>query len=73
MRNVQGKNYFKDNLKTLRKEAGLGQVALAEILHVGKSSISAWELGQQEPGMSALIKIADYFEVPLDYLVGRED
>lgn len=73
MRDLQGKNYFKDNLKMLRTEAGLGQVPLAQKLGVGKTSISTWENGLSEPTMSMLIKIADFFEVSIDYLVGRED
>ena len=73
MKNIQEKNYFKDNLKILRLEAGLGQVELAKKLGVSKAIISFWENGVNEPVMSALIKIADFFNVTIDWLVGRED
>jgi transcriptional regulator with XRE-family HTH domain len=70
---MEDKNCFKDNLKSLRIEKGLGQVKLAELLGVSKSSISYWENGVQEPTMSALIKMAKFFGVSIDYLVGLED
>lgn len=65
-------NTFKDNLKALRIEAGLGQVELAQALGVSKGIISLWENGLREPNMSSLIMIANYFKVTMDYLVGRE-
>ncbi len=70
---MEDKNYFKDNLKMLRKEQNLGQVKLAQILGVSKGMISIWENGLSEPGMTPLIKIAKYFKVSIDYLVGLED
>ena len=65
-------NTFKDNLKALRIEAGLGQVELALALGVSKGIISLWENGLREPNMSSLIMIANYFKVSIDYLVGIE-
>ena len=65
-------NTFKDNLKALRIETGLGQVELAQALGVSKGIISLWENGLREPNMSSLIMLANYFKVTIDYLVGRE-
>lgn len=65
-------NIFKDNLKYLRQERGIGQVKLAKDLGVGKGTISLWENGLREPSMSSLIIIANYFGVTIDYLVGLE-
>ncbi len=65
-------NNFKENLKTLRLERGIGQVELANALMVSKGVISLWENGLREPGMSSLIAIAKYFGVSIDYLVGLE-
>lgn len=65
-------NMFKDNLKYLRQERGIGQVKLAQDLGVGKGTISLWENGLREPSMSSLIAIASYFGVSIDYLVGIE-
>lgn len=64
---------FGDKLKALRKEAGLGQIALANALEVGKSVISLWELNKADPTLTNLIKIAKYFQVSIDYLAGLED
>ena len=64
---------FCERLKELRKEKKLGQVALAEKIGVGKSVISAWELGKCEPSLSNLIAIAKFFDVSTDYLAGLED
>ena len=66
-------NKFKDNLKELRIEKGIGQVKLAQELGVSKGVISLWENGLREPTMTSLILIADYFGVTIDFLVGREN
>lgn len=65
-------NEFGERLKELRKERGLGQIALAQKLGVGKSIISLWETGVCEPTLSNLIKIAKFFGVSIDYLAGLE-
>jgi len=70
---MKNNNFFKENLKMLRKEQELGQVQLSKLIGVSKSSISYWETGKQEPTLTALIKLADFFNVSLDYLVGRTD
>ncbi len=66
-------NIFGKRLRELRKEKEMGQVELAGELHVSKSIISLWENGLREPTLSYLIAIADYFEVTVDYLVGRKE
>ena len=67
------KNLFKDNLKQLRTETGLGQVELAKRLGVSKGVISFWENGLREPSMSSLITLSKFFKVTIDYLVGLEN
>ena len=64
---------FGERLKELRKERGLGQIALAAALGVGKSSISLWERGESEPTLTNLITIAQYFDVTIDWLAGLTD
>lgn len=66
-------NKFKDNLKLLRQEKGIGQVELAKKLNVSKAIISLWENGLREPTMNSLIEMAIYFDVSIDYLVGLEN
>lgn len=60
-------------LKELRKEKGLSQLRLATDLHTTQNTISRYETGEREPGIAELIKIADYFNVSVDYLIGRTD
>lgn len=63
-------NKFKDNLKDLRLERKLGQVELAKSIGVSKGIISLWENGCREPNMYSLIKLAQFFNISIDELVG---
>ena len=60
-------------LKHLRKANGMTQEALADALHVTRSRLSMYELGQREPDFETLEAIADFFNVDIDYLMGRTD
>lgn len=62
---------FKENLKNLRKQQGLGQKDLAKILSTTIKTVSHWETGYCEPSISQLIALADYFDVTIDELVER--
>ena len=64
---------FGDNLSSLRKEKNMEQKALAKVLGVSQQTISRWENNVVEPDIKSLIKIADYFDVTTDYLLGRVD
>lgn len=64
---------FVSKLKELREERGIQQKELAELLHVSKSTISGWEVGRNEPQQDMLIKIANYFNITTDELLGRTD
>ena len=64
---------FADRLKTLRKESGLTQVQFAAEMSVASGTVAMWETKKREPSFEALVKIADYFGVTLDYLLGRVD
>lgn len=66
-------NIFGKRLRELRKEKGIGQVALASKLKVSKSIISLWENGLREPGIYAIKAVCDYFNVSADYMLGRTD
>ena len=63
---------FGERLKELRQEKNIGQVELAAKIGVSKGIISLWEQGKREPTLSSLISIADYFNITIDYLIGRE-
>ena len=60
------------NLKYLRKEKTLTQKDLAKMLNIAVSTYSGYELETSEPSLNTLIKLANYYDVSLDYLVGRE-
>lgn len=66
------KNKFKENLKELRIELGIGQVELAKAIGVSKGVISLWENGLREPNMYSLILLAKFFKISIDELVGLE-
>lgn len=58
-------------LKELRTSKKLSQLKLAMDLNMNQNTISRYENSEREPGINELIKIADYFNVSIDYLVGR--
>ncbi len=60
-------------LKELRTDKGLTQSQLAEILGNTQDSISLWEKGKRLPDTQFILKLADFFEVTTDYLLGRSD
>lgn len=64
---------FAERLLELRKEKGISQASLAKDLQVSYGVICYWETDRSEPTAPNLVKIADYFEVSVDYLLGRVD
>lgn len=66
-------NVIHTRIRELRKERGLTQEQLGKVLGVVKSTISLYESGKSTPDDEIKIKIADYFDVSLDYLLGRSN
>ena len=60
-------------LKELRVKRHISQVKLAMDLNMNQNSISRYETGEREADHKALIAFADYFDVSVDYLLGRSD
>ncbi len=60
-------------LKYLREQKGISQLKLAMDLSMNQNSISRYENGMREADYATLIKLADYFNVSLDYLLERTD
>ena len=60
-------------LKELRKQRGISQVKMAIDLSMSQNTISRYETGAHEADYKTLIKIADYFNVSIDYLLERTD
>lgn len=60
-------------IRELREEKGLSQSALASEINTSQRNIGRWENGENEPTYSQLVKLSDFFECSIDYLIGRED
>ena len=61
-----------ENIRELRKKTGLTQQMLAKELAVSYQAVSAWERGQSLPDLENTIRIAQFFQVSLDTLVGEK-
>ena len=64
---------FSARLKQLREEANLNQTELGRIVGVSRSAIAMYEAGEREPDFEVEEALADFFNVPIDYLRGRQD
>ena len=71
MKNNDYKNNFKKILKSLRQQNRLTQKSLGEALGYGYTAVSNYESGRNEPSISNLVKLADYFHVSVDFLIGH--
>lgn len=60
-------------LKEIRKSKGITQLKMAMDLNTNQNTISRYETGEREPSILELIKIADYFNISVDYLLERTD
>ncbi len=61
-----------DNIKQPMKNENLTQMRLASKIRVGQSTISEWITGKNEPSIESLWNLADFFDVSVDYLIGRK-
>lgn len=66
-------NIFSVRLKTLRNESKVSSSSLASSVGVSRPAISQFENAANAPSIDTLIALADYFDVSIDYLVGRSD
>ena len=64
---------FSERLKSLRKQAGLTQVDVAEELGSSQPAYASWERGTKKPTQDNLVKIAQILNVSVDYLVGNSE
>lgn len=67
------KESFSEHLKSLRTAKGIKQSELAAIIGVRNTAISMMESGERGPSAEVLCALAEYFDVSIDYLVGRTD
>ena len=66
-------NVFKDRLKLLRENKKISSKELADALNVDVATISNYESGRRNPKNETLLQLADFFNVSIDYLLGRTD
>ena len=66
-------NEFPERLRRLRERNRLKRCLLSELCGLNRNAVRRYELGEAEPTLSTLESIADYFEVSVDYLIGRSD
>lgn len=64
---------FSQRFKQLRIEKQISQIQIAEVLGISRRIVQNYEADTSEPTLSKLIIIAEYFNVSIDYLVGRTD
>ena len=64
---------FGQRLKQLRKSHNLTQLEFAKIFNIANGTIGNWESGNREPDFNTLNRIADFFNVSTDYLLGKTD
>lgn len=62
-----------NRIRELRTASGLKQIELAKSLSMSQAALSGYETGKYEPDFDTLQKIADYFSVSVDYVIGRCD
>ena len=62
-----------NRLRELRKERGLTLDWVSVVTNINSVYLSRYETGKVSPNISTLIKLADYYDVSIDYLVGRSD
>lgn len=65
-------NYISSNIKFLRLQKGLTQDDIAKVVNKSRVLISQWESDSREITTEDIIKLSDYFSVPMDILVGKD-
>lgn len=61
------------SIQDLRTDADMSQKQLSEILHISQRSYSHYETGSRNIPVEMLIRLANYYDISVDYLVGRTD
>lgn len=63
---------FPRRLQTLREKQRISRKVLSELCGLSPDAVRRYERGEAEPTLSSLILLADYFDIPIDDLIGRE-
>lgn len=70
---MKNSNLFSERLKNLRSSVKLSQTELGNAINLSKQTINDMEHGRSKTTLDKAILLADYFDISLDYLVGRSD
>ncbi len=62
---------YNEVLRELRTERNLTQAEIAKIINISQRAYSFYEKGEREPSIDTILKLADYYQVPTDILLGR--
>ena len=62
-----------ETLLDLRKEKGITQMDVAKALDISRQAYANYDVGKREPDLTMLLKLADYFGVSVDYLLGKTE
>ncbi len=61
-----------ENIKEFRTAKGVSQKSLADAVGVSQKAVDYWERGVNEPKATYIVRLADYFDIPCDILLGRK-
>lgn len=64
---------FLPRIRQLREDSRLTQAQLGKVLHISQRCYSHYETGSRDIPLEQLIRLADYYEISLDYLTGRTE
>ena len=64
---------FGQRLRMLREKREMTQEEMSGMLHVHRSTYTKYEIGETQPSIDTLIRLADLFKVSVDFLLGRTD
>lgn len=64
---------FSERLRKLREEKKISQLELAKFLNISQQALSKWEQNISQPDNNVLIILSNYFDVSVDYLLGKSD
>ena len=67
------RGFFSARFGFLRQDNGVNMVDVAKALNISKQSVHQWAAGKNVPSADTLVALADYFNVSVDYLIGRSD
>lgn len=62
-----------ERLRRMRKQERMSQTLLSQCCGLGKNAVGVYEAGQKLPSVPSLVRLADFFGVSTDYLLGREN